>query len=64
MNKENLVFDAVITIQERKSKQDNIYQVMIISIPNKQTGELLDIHEVYIKDNLRQVIQFITDINK
>lgn len=64
MSKENLVFDAVITIQERVSKQDNTYQVMIISIPNKQTGELLDIHEVYIKDNLRQVIQFITDINK
>ena len=64
MSKENLIFDAVITIQERKSKQDNIYQVMIISIPNKKTGELLDIHEVYIKDNLRQVIQFITDINK
>lgn len=64
MNKENLVFDAVITIQERVSKQDNTYQVMIISIPNKQTGELLDIHEVYIKDNLRQVIKFITDINK
>lgn len=64
MSKENLVFDAVITIQERVSKQDNIYQVMIISIKNKKTGELLDIHEVYIKDNLRQVIQFITDINK
>lgn len=64
MSKENLVFDAVITIQERVSKQDNTYQVMIISIPNKKTGELLDIHEVYIKDNLRQVIQFITDINK
>lgn len=64
MSKENLTFDAVITIQERKSKQDNTYQVMIISIPNKRTGELLDIHEVYIKDNLRQVIQFITDINK
>lgn len=64
MNKENLIFDAVITIQERVSKQDNTYQVMIISIPNKQTGELLDIHEVYIKDNLRQVIKFITDINK
>lgn len=64
MSKENLVFDAVITIQERVSKQDNIYQVMIISIKNKQTGELLDIHEVYIKDNLRQVIKFITDINK
>lgn len=64
MSKENLVFDAVITIQERVSKQDNTYQVMVISIPNKQTGELLDIHEVYIKDNLRQVIKFITDINK
>lgn len=64
MSKENLVFDAVITIQERVSKQDNTYQVMIISIPNKKTGELLDIHEIYIKDNLRQVIQFITDINK
>ena len=64
MSKENLVFDAVITIQERVSKQDNTYQVMIISIPNKKTGELLDIHEVYIKDNLRQVIKFITDINK
>lgn len=64
MSKENLTFDAIVTIEERVSKQDNNYQVMVIGIKNKTTGQILNIHEVYIKDNLKQVIQFIIDTNK
>lgn len=64
MKKENIVFDAIVTIEERVSKQDNIYQVMVIGIKNQATGQILNIHEVYIKENLRQLIQFIIDSNK
>jgi altronate dehydratase len=72
-NKENLkdkkletdiTFNARITIQERMSKNDNIYQVMVIGIENEKTGEILNIHEVYIKEHLRQIIEFIISQNK
>jgi len=59
----DLKFMAQITIQSRLSKQNNPYQVMLIGIVNNKTGEILNIHEVYIKENLRQIIQFIIDTN-
>ena len=66
-NKENeikglandLTFRAQITIRTKTSKTGNDYQVMVIGIENKKTGEILDIHEVYIKEHLRQIIEFI-----
>ena len=61
--KNDITFNAIITIQERISKNYNIYQVMVISVENNKTGEILNIHEVYIKENLRQIIQFIIDTN-
>lgn len=72
-NKENLkakqlyddiTFDAKITIQNKLSKNNDLYQVMIIGVENKKTGEVLNIHEVYIKESLRQIIQFIISQNK
>lgn len=62
--KTDLVFDAIITIQPRTSKTGNNYEVMCIGVKNNKTGEILNIHEVYIKDNLRQVIEFIINMNK
>ena len=60
----DLVFNAQITIQTKISKKDNNpYQVMVIGIENKKTGEMLNIHEVYIKENLRQIIEFIINQN-
>ena len=59
-----LVFDAIITIQPRTSKTGNLYDVMVVGVENKHTGEILNIHEVYIKENLRQVIEFIINLNK
>ena len=59
----DIKFDAKITIQNRLSKQNNPYQVMVIGVVNKKTGEILNIHEVYIKENIRQIIQFIIDTN-
>lgn len=59
-----LVFDAIITIQTRTSKTGNLYEVMVIGIKNNETGEILNIHEVYIKENLRQVIEFIINMNR
>ena len=56
-------FTAQITIKNRLSKDNNIYQVMQIGIENKLTGEILNIHEVYIKENLRQIIEFIISQN-
>ena len=61
---DDIKFDAKITIQERRSKKDNIYQVMVIGVVNNKTGEILNIHEVYIKENLRQIIEFIISENK
>jgi len=72
-NKENLkekelqddiTFTAKITVQNRLSKTNNIYQVMVIGVENKKTGEILNIHEVYIKEHLRQIIEFIISQNK
>lgn len=61
--KNDITFNARITIQERISKNYNIYQVMVIGVENNKTGEILNIHEVYIKENLREIIQFIIDTN-
>lgn len=61
---DDIKFDAKITIQNRLSKQNKLYQVMLIGIVNNKTGEILNIHEVYIKENLRQIIQFIISQNK
>jgi len=60
----DLTFMAQITIKTRISKTNNPYQVMAIGIENKKTGEILDIHEVYIKEHLRQIIEFIISQNK
>jgi len=62
--KEDLIFNAKITIQNKLSKDNNIYQVMVIGIEDKKTGEILNIHEVYIKEHLRQIIEFIISQNK
>lgn len=62
--KNDITFKARITIQERRSKNDNIYQVMIIGVVNNKTGEILNIHEVYIKEHLRQIIEYIINENK
>lgn len=62
--KNDIIFNARITIQERMSKNGNIYQVMAIGVENKKTGEILNIHEVYIKEHLRQIIEFIISQNK
>lgn len=61
---DKIVFDAIVSIEDRINKNNQPYQVMVIGIKNKSTGEVLNIHEVYIKENLRQVIKFIVDINK
>lgn len=61
---EDIKFDAKITVKERISKSGNIYQVMAIGVENKKTGEILNIHEVYIKEHLRQIIEFIMSENK
>lgn len=60
----DITFNAVITIQNRISKDNNKYQVMEIGIKNEKTGEILKIHEVYIKEHLRQIIEFIISQNK
>jgi len=62
--KEDITFNAIITIENRLSKDKNKYQVMVIGIENKKTGEVLNIHEVYIKENLRQIIEFIINTNE
>lgn len=61
---EDIKFDAKITVQNRLSKNNNPYQVMVIGIENEKTGEILNIHEVYIKEHLRQIIEFIISQNK
>ncbi|NLB87456.1 MAG: hypothetical protein GX793_10395 [Bacteroidales bacterium] len=62
--KNDITFNARITISERTSKNGNIYQVMAVGVENKKTGEILNIHEVYIKEHLRQIIEFIISENK
>ena len=49
--KNDITFNARITISERTSKNGNIYQVMAVGVENKKTGEILNIHEVYIKEH-------------
>lgn len=61
--KKDITFNAIITIKNRISKDKNPYQVMVIGIENKKTGEILEIHEVYIKEHLRQIIEFIISQN-
>lgn len=60
---EVITFDAKITIEDKYSKDNKIYQIMKIGVINKLTGELLNIHEVYIKESLRQIIEFIISQN-
>lgn len=58
-----IVFDAKITVENKISKKGNLYQIMKIGVLDKFTGEILDIHEVYIKENLRQIIEFLISQN-
>lgn len=60
---EELTFNAFITVQTKLSKDNNPYQVMTIGVENKKTGEILNIHEVYIKESLRQIIEFVVSQN-
>lgn len=62
-NKIRIVFDAKVTVENKISKQGKIYQIMKIGVVNKSTGEILDIHEVYVKESLMQVIEFIISQN-
>jgi len=61
---EDITFDAKITVENKLSKDGNFYQIMKIGVLNKFTGQILDIHEVYIKESLRQIIEFIVSQNK
>lgn len=60
-NNQVIEFPANIRIETRNSKDGNNYQIMMIMLENKKTGELITIHEVYIKENLRQIISFMLD---
>lgn len=56
---DDITFNAKITIETRRNKKGNPYQMMIIGMVNDKTGEILNIHEVYIKENLRQIIEHL-----
>lgn len=61
LNNEVVEFPAYIKIEPRISKDGNTYQIMCIMLENAKTGEFITIHEVYIKENLRQIISFMLD---
>lgn len=61
---DDITFTAKIIIENRINKQGNVYQIMVICGEIKETGELLRLHEVYVKESLRQIIQFFIKHNK
>lgn len=53
------MIDAKLEVQERTNKQGDPYKVLVIHAVTKH-GELVQIHEIYIKENLSQIINYIS----
>lgn len=58
----NFTFQAKLTVSERLSKLGKPYKILEINYYNNNTGELLKIHEIYIKSNLAQVLAFVKEL--
>lgn len=53
------MIDAKLEVQERINKQGEPYKVLVIHAVTKD-GELVQIHEIYIKENLSQIINYLS----
>lgn len=53
------LYDAKISIAERKNKKGEPYQKLLVHLKNYSTGEYLCITEVYMTDLLQQFTEFL-----
>lgn len=56
--RKRIMINAKLEVQERTNKQGEPYKVLVIHAITRE-GELLQIHEIYIKENLSQIINYI-----
>lgn len=52
------MIDAKLQVQEKVNKQGDPYKVLVIYAISHE-GELINIHEIYIKEALSQIIEYI-----
>ena len=53
------MIDSKLEVQQRTNKSGEPYKVLVIHAVTNE-GELVQIHEIYIKENLSQIINYIS----
>jgi len=57
------MFDAKLDIIERTNKNGEPYEILAIYMVGSN-GSLVRVHEVYMKDTLRDIIKFVDDASR
>jgi hypothetical protein len=55
------MYNAKLEIKERLNKKDEPYKVLIIHLVTP-TGELIHLHEVYMKDALSDIMSYLDSL--
>jgi len=53
-------YDVKMSVEERTNKKGDLYKILNLYFEDYETGELIPFHEIYLKDNLAQIIEFIS----
>lgn len=56
--------DIKIRVEQRTNKNGDPYKILILYMPIEKTGELINFHEIYIKENLSQIIKYFMKENE
>lgn len=52
------MIDAKLNIVERVNKKGESYNVLELHVFSKLTGELLHIHDIYMRESLKNIIEY------
>lgn len=55
--------DIKMKVEQRVNKNGDPYKMLILYMPIEKTGELINFHEIYIKENLSQIINYFMKEN-
>ena len=56
--------DIKMRVEQRVNKNGDPYKMLTLYMPIEKTGELINFHEIYIKENLSQIINYFMKENK
>ena len=53
-----IMIDAKLNIVERVNKKGESYNVLELHVFSKLTGELLHVHDIYMRESLKNIIEY------